>query len=95
MLVQWAIDLETLGQAPTHASIREMASLILRLGGGLTHIGKGWVTRFLQRNPEIKSKRGQAIDTKRLKNITKEAIQEWYTDLQKVLEAKNVQTRNI
>jgi hypothetical protein len=95
MLVQWVIDLETLGQAPTHASIREMAGLISKLNGGPTHIGKGWVIRFLQRNPDIKSKRGRAIDTKRLKNITKEAIQQWFTNLLEVLEAKNVKTNNI
>ena len=40
MLAQWCLNLGALAQAPNHAQIREMASLILRVNGYTEALGK-------------------------------------------------------
>ena len=34
MLIRWILDLEQAGNAPNHAQVREMASLISKISGG-------------------------------------------------------------
>src|SRR5665213_2091485 len=40
LLVNWIIDLDRTGHAPTHANIREMVALISRLSGGPDRVGE-------------------------------------------------------
>lgn len=43
-----------------------MAQNMLRVGGNLITFGKNWHTRFLSRNPTIKTARSHIIDYKRV-----------------------------
>lgn len=95
LLVQWSIDREATGTAPNHAQIREMASTIRLVGGGPSIIGKAWVRCFLKRNQQVKTKIGLTLDHKRARNVTKEAIIDWYDELLRVMRLKAIQTVNI
>jgi hypothetical protein len=66
MLVRWILDLERAGNAPNHALVREMASLISRVSGGPQSLGQNWVQRFLKRHPEIHTKVGVKIESLRI-----------------------------
>src|SRR4051794_14203045 len=95
LLCKWILDLEKAGSAPSHSSVKEMASMISSVSGGPSHVGAIWVPRFLKRHPNLKTKTGKTIDHKRVRNVTKQAIEEWYTNLQRVMELKNIKTCNI
>ena len=69
MLVRWILEAEQAGHAFNHAQLRDMASIIHRTSGGSGHIGKNWVPRFLQRHPEIKTKRGVSIANQRVNSL--------------------------
>jgi hypothetical protein len=66
MLVRWILDLECAGNAPNHALVREMASLISRVSGGPQSLGQNWVQRFLKRHLEIHIKVGVKIESLRI-----------------------------
>jgi len=57
MLVRWIPEAEQTGHAFNHAQFREMASTINRASGGAGTIEKNWTARFLQRHPEIQTKK--------------------------------------
>ena len=95
MLASWCLDLEALGMAPNHIHLREMASLIIRINGGSGHLGKNWVVRFLQRNPQVKTKIGRSLDRKRAKCLQKDTIKAWFQGLQLVMERKSITAENI
>ncbi|KAL2257853.1 hypothetical protein VTK26DRAFT_9084 [Humicola hyalothermophila] len=57
-LTQWILTQVALGVPPTHTQIREFASRVLQAqGGSRTTVGKGWMIRFLRRNPVLRSQR--------------------------------------
>jgi len=60
MLAEWVLEQEKLGHAPTHRRLREFAGEILKYSGKSGHIGNNWVSRFLQRHPEVHAKIGKA-----------------------------------
>lgn len=90
MLVRWCLDLETVGQAPNHAQIREMASLILRINGVSHTLGKNWIPHFLRRNPRVKTKKGRALDRKRTQNLSSQLIQDWFQSLSSIIEQYDI-----
>ena len=94
MLAKWCLDLECLAQAPNHAQIREMASLILRTNGLTQTLGKNWVPNFLRRNPRVKTKLGRAIDRKRTQGLERDAINTWFEDLIAIIEHYNITANN-
>jgi len=57
-LSQWVLTQVALGVPPTHGQIREFASRVLEAQGApRTAVGKGWITRFLRRNPVLRTQR--------------------------------------
>ncbi|KAL2168932.1 hypothetical protein VTG60DRAFT_6702 [Thermothelomyces hinnuleus] len=57
-LTQWVLIQVALGVPPTHAQIREFAGRILQAqGASRTTVGKGWMTRFLRRNPVLRTQK--------------------------------------
>ena len=83
--MQWILDLEAGGFAPSHAQVREMAALVSKDSGGPDSVGINWVHRFLKRHPEIHTKTRVKIDAQRLENTTPEALEAW---LEKFLKVK-------
>jgi hypothetical protein len=56
MLVDWILEQERLGHAPTHQRVHEFAAKIRGYSGEDPHVGHHWLTRFMKRNPAIKMK---------------------------------------
>lgn len=54
-LVQWILQLEKEGHPPRQATVKDMATQIRRIAGETPTIGNNWVSRFLQRHPEVQS----------------------------------------
>jgi hypothetical protein len=82
LLVRWLLDAEKVGHAFNHAQLRRIASLVSQASGGSGVIGKNWVVRFLQRHPDIKTKRGVTIDAQRAVGLTPKVITAWFLTLQ-------------
>jgi len=95
LLVQWILDREQVGQAPNHAQVRAMASLISVEGGGPSHVGKKFVQRFLSRWPEVKTKLGVRIDNERCEQVNSTALTYWYERLSTILADKQISKDNI
>lgn len=69
-LSKWIVIQGKLGYAPPHARFRAYAQRLLINSGSTERLGKKWVTRFLDRHPEIRTLKGQAIDYRRLNGAT-------------------------
>ena len=69
-LSKWIVIQGKLGYAPPHARFRAYAQRLLINSGSTERLGKKWVTRFLDRHPEIRTLKGRAIDYRRLNGAT-------------------------
>lgn len=90
LLVQWILDEERRGFAPTHARIRDFASRILQLNGGQKSVGHNWVPRFLKRWPNVRTKTGVTIANKRANQLTQSTVMDWYEELLSIMEEKKI-----
>jgi hypothetical protein len=72
-----------------------MAARILRAEGDLEPVGKGWVTRFIKRNPNVKSVVGKRIDHARVDGATVERLQAHFDNVIAVQRQFNIKTANI
>jgi hypothetical protein len=95
LLAQWILQLEDTGHAVGHAQVKEMAVQILRFSGKSHAIGKNWVTRFLQRHPEIHTKIGKKIDALRLNGTTPEILCAWFSLFEGVLTQFKIKPEHI
>lgn len=78
MLVNWILEQERLGHASTYQRVREFAAKIRGFSGEDPHIGKNWLTRFITRNPAIRTKIGRKIDYQRVQNTQPEVLEPWF-----------------
>ena len=95
LLVNWCLQLERDGDAPTHQSLNQMAALLSRLSGGAGQVGKNWTHRFLQRHPEIHTKQGKSMDSKQVRGINEESIFQWFQELLVRIRNRSIKTENI
>lgn len=65
-LSHWIIVQGNLGYAPPHSRFRAFAQRLLINSGSTERLGAKWVSRFLERHPEIRTIKGVAIDYKGL-----------------------------
>jgi 4-hydroxybenzoate polyprenyltransferase len=81
-LAQWVLTQQALGVPPTHAQIREFAGRVLQAqGASRTTVGKGWMTRFIRRNPVLRTQRARKIDSVRINGATDSVIRSWWPRL--------------
>ena len=79
-LVQWILSLDRRGAPPRPSHIQEMANILLAERGQL--VGINWVTNFIKRRDEIKSRYSRQYDYRRAKCEDPEAIKEWFNRVQ-------------
>lgn len=85
-LLRWVSQMTAAGHPVRHGYIREMAyhMLISRHDDSANpsslppYIGDTWVQRFLHRNPQLVTIISCTIEAARLKETTKEAIENWF-----------------
>jgi hypothetical protein len=49
-----------------------------------------WLTRFLNRHPELKTKKPKSLSILRAKAVTKESLTSYYDELEKILTDNNL-----
>lgn len=74
--------------------MKSIATLISQHNGGPAIFGDKWLRRFKKRNPEVHTKKGVALDTRRATSLTQGAIQEWYDGLQLVVRRKFIKPQH-
>lgn len=95
MLVRWIIEAEQAGHAFNHAQLKDMAIIISKASGGRSRVGKHWATRFLQRHPEIHTKKGVTIASKRVYSFQSTEFTTWLSHLSSLMKAKGIVPANI
>jgi len=81
-LTNWVLTQEALGRGVTHAQIRVFGQRLLALQGDHLPLGKHWMSRFLARNPILKTKRQIYVDSVRVNNACSEVIRPWFQKLE-------------
>lgn len=74
-VVQWILKQEPLGYAPSAAVVRSVVLSILEGMGDERPLGKGWITSFKKRNPEIATKIGRKQEAARFIAFTPKAVE--------------------
>src|ERR1700712_4173506 len=80
-LAHLILNQEALGHGVTHAQIRVFGERLLALQGDHLPLGKDWMTRFMSRNPILKTKRQIYVDSVRVNNACSEVIRPWFQKL--------------
>jgi hypothetical protein len=65
-LTEWILEQDLQGFAPSHIHVREMAARILHMNGDVEPLGKAWVSKYVQRNPRVKSVVGRPMEAARV-----------------------------
>jgi hypothetical protein len=81
-LTNWVLTQEALGRGVTHAQIRVFGQRLLALQGDHLPLGRHWISRFLARNPILKTKRQIFVDSVRVNNACSEVIRPWFQNLE-------------
>ncbi|KAJ3469827.1 hypothetical protein MRS44_003892 [Fusarium solani] len=79
-LAFWILRQESLGYAPSHSQIRACVMGLLRQQGEHPELGRNWVTRFINRRADLKTKMGRRQEAKRFDSFTPKAVH-WYFDI--------------
>src|SRR5271170_3273153 len=86
-----------LGHLIRHAYLRELAEVLRKhrvAEEGLFPLGKDWVTRFLRRNPSLKSQLAKSMERARVQ-VTKEQILEWFRQYAEEIQKHGIEAANI
>lgn len=89
-LVEWCLNEEAAGRAPSKARVKRMAELILSKAGVFQLLGQRWVDRFLRRHSRVKMKGSSLLDAERKKGSTKAKYEDFYARLKHQIESKNI-----
>jgi hypothetical protein len=95
VLVEWILDLDSLGYPPSHARTREMACRILCLNGDTDKLGSHWLDSFIRRNSRVATCIGRPIEALRIQCTDPATINAFFEHFEHVKSTHNVQTRNI
>jgi hypothetical protein len=79
-LALWILRQESLGYAPSHSQIRACVMGLLRQQGERPNLGRDWVTKFINRRADLKTKIGRRQEAKRFDSFTPKAVH-WYFDI--------------
>jgi hypothetical protein len=79
-LIQWILSLDRRGAAPRPSHIREMANILLAERGTtpIQSVGENWVTNFIKRRDEVKTRYTRRYDYRRAKCEDPKVIKEWF-----------------
>jgi hypothetical protein len=86
-LEKWTLSMDVRGSAPRPSMVREMADILLakRGNGPIITVGKNWVTKFIDRHPNLASQFSKRYNYTRAKCEDPEIISEWFTKVQQNL----------
>ncbi|KAM4066298.1 Tc5 transposase DNA-binding domain-containing protein [Hirsutella rhossiliensis] len=81
-LVSWILRQESLGYAPSHSQIRACVEALMKQLNNERTVGRNWVSKFINRHPDIKNKRGRRQEANRFNAFTPRAVH-WFFDIRK------------
>jgi len=79
-LVSWILRQESLGYAPSHSQIRACVLALLKPQGCEPKLGRNWVSKFIRRCPELRTKMGRRQEANRFDSFTPKAVH-WFFDI--------------
>ena len=95
-LVSWVTDLTATGHPAHHDFIREMADEVRKQSRSDDNaraplpIGTTWVRQFIKRHPYLKTTLSRSIELVRIKEVTADAVIDWFEKLQAVIEEHQI-----
>ena len=95
VLIQYFRDLHRQNLCPNYPQIRRIISEILENRGDHRALGKHYVTRFIQRHPELKTGKTRAMDVKRLMALDPTIVERFYTEFERLRSDYNVEIEDI
>jgi DDE superfamily endonuclease/Tc5 transposase DNA-binding domain len=95
VLIQYFQDLQRQDLCPNYPRIRRMISEILQNRGDHKTLGKHYVTRFLQRHPELKTGKTRAMDVKRLTALDPTIIERFFSEFERLRSEYSVEIDDI
>ena len=84
-LVQWILNLDQRGFPPQIIGVRRMADTLLAARGSNPPpqpVGKNWVSRFIENQPELKTKWNRKFHSQRAKCEDPDTINAWFKRVQ-------------
>ena len=83
-LLQWILSLDRRGAAPQHATVREMANILLVARGKtpIQTVGEKWVRNFVNRHKELQTRFSRRYNYQRALCEDPKMIQEWFNLIQ-------------
>lgn len=96
-LKQWILSMDTRGVAPRPATVREMANLLLARRGStsIQTVGENWVTKFVKRHTELKSRFSRRYDYQRAKQEDPKVIQAWFDTVNRTIQQYGILSEDI
>jgi hypothetical protein len=79
-LVSWILRQESLGYAPSYSQIRTCVLALQKQQGSVQRVGQKWVSKFIRRYPELRTKIGRRQEANRFDSFTPKAVH-WYFDI--------------
>jgi hypothetical protein len=99
-LAKWISSSAASGNPVQHDFIREMAEKLRKQrvtpdGQFIPPIGSTWVPQFLRRHSHLKTKMTRAIETARIKDVTKELVLHFNEEFRRIIREHNIRLENI
>ena len=79
-LSSWILRQESLGYAPSHSQIRACVLALLKQQGSELSLGRNWVSKYIKRRLELKTKIGRRQEAKRFDSFTPKVVH-WFFDI--------------
>ena len=97
-LVQWILDLDRRGFPPHIIDVRRMADALLAARGQdppSTPVGKKWVSRFIQSQPELQTKWSRRLNSQRAQYEDPAIIAAWFKLVEEIRQTYGVLDQDI
>ena len=96
-LVEWILSLDSRGAAPRPSTVREMANILLAARGETpsSTVGVNWVSAFVKRRDELRSRFSRRYDYQRALNEDPKSLRAWFTTVQRVIDEHGIQAEDI
>ena len=94
-IVRWIFKIEECGFPPRISHVKEAIMLVKYGEGTKKSLGKNYLTRFLDRHPDLVARLSVSFDKRRIKASRPQIIQHHYTQVQKVRNEYSIADGNI
>lgn len=96
-LVQWILDLESVGMPPHYQHVRDMANDILAARGNkpTNGIGANWIPRFLKRSGVLSSRLAKPRECNRRCSENPEKFTNWFDRVKRTIDDFGIEKENI